>query len=252
MDIAKRKLQSTKPESMRAACSHCRLGKLCFSHALPAAFRTLLPIADVQRSQLARGETLFSAGKPQTGIHAIKAGFLKTSIPLPDGQSKIIGFHAMGDTLGLDGLGRGNHTTDAVALSSCEVCVIPLERFEKLLVHPTESIHVRQLLARELSRVQMHAASIGVLTAKQRVATFLLDMSGRWEARGYSKNEFVLFMSRFEIGNYLGLTFETISRTFSYFQAKKWLTVHGKSVLILNMPALQAQLVSPNQEFANT
>ena len=227
---------------LQAACTQCALGKLCFPHVLPAAFRTLFPIVREKRTRLARGEFLFHARDRQTGVYAVKAGFLKICVPLPDGQSKIVGFHAMGDVLGLDGLGRGAHVTDAIALNGCEVCEIPLDKFEKLLEHPTESVHVRQLLAREFARVEAHAAAVGMLSAKQLVATFLVDMSGRWEGRGYSKNEFVLFMSRKEIGNFLGLTFETVSRTLSYFQAKKWITVRGKNVMIQDMSAVHSQL----------
>lgn len=202
----------------------------------------MFPIVLEKRIRLEKGELLFHAGDEAVGIYSVMAGFLKTCMPLPDGQSKIVGFHAMGDAIGLDVLGKGTHTTDAVALKGCEVCVIPLDKLEKLLEHPTESVHVRQLLAREMSRVGAHAATIGVLSAKQRVATFLLDISERWEDRGYSKNEFVLFMSRKEIGNFLGLTFETVSRTLSYFQAENWITVHGKNVLINDMRALQSAL----------
>ena len=232
----------TAPAVSQTACAQCALGKLCFPHALPSPFRALLPMVQEKRTRLARGEFLFHARDTQTGIYAVKAGFLKTCIPLPDGQCKIIGFHAMGDVLGLDGLGRGAHTTDAIALNGCEVCMIPLEKFEKLLEHPTESVHVRQLLAREISRVETQAAVVGTLSAKQLVATFLLDMSARWEDRGYSKNEFVLFMSRKEIGNFLGLTFETVCRILSYFRSRQWVTVHGKNVLIRDMPALLSQL----------
>ena len=228
--------------SMQAACTHCALGKLCFPHAVPAAFRTLFPIALEKRTRLARGEFLFHAGDRQTGLYAVKAGFLKICMPLPDGQSKIVGFHAMGDVLGLDGLGSDTHTTDAIALNGCEVCEIPIDKFEKLMENPAESVHVRRLLAHAFARVEAQAAAVGTLSAKQLVATFLLEMSGRWEDRGYSKNEFVLFMSRKEIGNFLGITFETVSRILSYFHARKWITVNGKNVLILDMPALQMQL----------
>ena len=236
---------------IQIACANCALDKLCFPNALPVVFRTLFPLADEQRIRLGRGESLFCAGDSVSGIYAVKAGFLKTCMPLPDGQRKIVEFHAVGDPLGLDSLGRGIHTTDAIALNGCEVCVIPLGKFEKLLEHPTESVHVRRLLATALSRIETHAATLGMLSAKQRVATFLLDMSGRWASRKYSKNEFVLFMSRMEIGNYLGLTFETVSRALAYFQAKKWIIVRGRNVLILDMPALQAQLTRPNEELAN-
>ena len=93
--------------------------------------------------------------------------------------------------------------------------------------------------------MQAHAAVVSTLSAKQRVATFLLEMSARWEQRGYSKHAFVLFMSRDEIGNFLGLTFETVSRTLSYFQANKWVSVKGKNVLIRDLQALQSQLKHP-------
>lgn len=239
-------VRGTAPIPTQAACAQCTMGKICFPHALPAPFRTLLPMALEKRARLARGDVLFRAGDPQVGVYAVKAGFLKTCLPLPDGQSKIVGFHAMGDTLGLDGLGRRVHTTDAVALNGCEVCTIPLDKFEKLLEHPTESVHVRQLLSGELSKVETHAATIGTLSAKQLVANFLLDISKRWEDRGYSKNEFVLFMSRKDIGSFLGLTFETVSRTLSYFQAQSWIGVRGKKVQIKDMAALQGQLGHAN------
>ena len=239
------KYRDAEPTSLQVACSHCALGKLCFPHDVPSAFETLFPLIDEKRIRLGRGDYLFHAGDTQHGIYAVRAGFLKISVPLPDGQSKIVGFHAMGDVLGLESLGGGQHRSDAIALDGCEVCAIPLDKFEKLLEHPTESAHVRQLLAYEIARVGTHAATIGILSSKQRVAAFLIDMSERWDAKGYSKNEFVLFMTRMEIGNFLGLTFETVSRTLSYFHARDWIGVKGKHVLIRNMPALRMQLAQP-------
>lgn len=239
-----RKMQSsdTAVVSRQAACSYCALGKLCFPTAVPTAYEALFPLAREQRIRLTRGESLFHAHDQVVGVYAVKAGFLKTCIPLPDGQSKIAGFHAMGAVLGLDSLGSDAHRSDAIALSGCEVCIIPLDKFEKLLEQPAESVHMRQLLSCEIARADAHAATIGLLTSKQRVATFLLDMSDRWDDQGYSKNEFVLFMSRKEIGNFLGLTFETVSRTLSYFQARKWITVQGKNLQIRDMPALRKQI----------
>lgn len=231
-----------KQTAPQAACGHCALGRLCLPHALPALYQTLLPLVRESRLRLRRGEFLFNIGEPQTAVHAVMAGFLKTCIRLPGGQEKVVGFHAMGDALGLDGLGDGRHATSAVALGDCEVCVVPLAKFQKLLEHNTESMHVRQLLARALTRAEMHAAAVGTLSAKQLLAGFLLDMSARWEERGYSKHEFVLFMGRKDIGSHLGLTFETVGRVLSYFHAKKWIEVDGKNVLIRDMPALRAQL----------
>jgi CRP/FNR family transcriptional regulator, anaerobic regulatory protein len=228
--------------TMDAACSQCALGKLCFPGPMPTAYATLFPLAREKRIRLARGDYLFRAGERQTGIYAVKAGFLKSCVPLADGQSRIVGFQSAGDVLGFDGLGTGLHRADAIAMNGCEVCVIALDKFDALLEHPTESAHVRRLLSQEITRIGEHAAAIGILSAKQRVATFLLELSEKWEERGYSKNEFVLFMSRKEIGNFLGLTFETVSRTLSYFQSMRWITVQGKKMVIRDLPALRTQV----------
>lgn len=224
------------------ACGQCALAKLCFPGAMPAAYAALFPLAREKRIRLARGDYLFRARDRQSGVYAVKAGFLKSCVPLADGQSRIVGFQAAGDVLGLDGLGTGTHRTDAVALNGCEVCVIPMDKFEALLEHPAESVHLRRLLAMEIGRIEEHAAAIGSLSAKQRVATFLLDMSEKWEERGYSRSEFVLFMNRREIGNFLGLTFETVSRTLSYFHTMQWVTVQGKKMVIRDLPALRTQV----------
>ncbi len=225
------------------ACAQCACGKLCFPQALPNVYQTLLPLARDSRTRLRRGERLFNIGDRQTDVYAVKAGFFKTCMRLSDGQETIVGFHTMGEVLGLAGLGNGNYSTHAVALSDCEVCAIPLNKFEKLLEHSTESAHVRVLMAREIARIESHAAVIGAYSARQLVARFLLDISARWAERGYSKYEFVLFMSRKEIGSFLGLTFETVGRTLSYFQSRGLITVNGKNVRLRDISALQSQLI---------
>lgn len=227
-------------------CPKCALNKLCFPQALPIVYCALLPMANEKRIRMKRGDYLFRAGDMQTGIYAVKAGFLKTCVRLVDGQSRIIGFQKMGDVLGLNGLGTGAHKTDAIALNGCEVCEISIDKFNTLLQHPTESAYVRKLLACELTHTENRAA-VGALSAKQRVATFLLEMSESWEHRGYSKNVFMLFMSRQEIGNFLGLTCETVSRTLSYFQSKHWIKVQGRNLHIQDISALQSQLASATQ-----
>ena len=242
MAITKTQKHDAAAMPMQVACAPCALSKLCHAESVSTPFQSLFPLADEKRIRLGAGEFLFHAGDPQTGIYAVKAGFLKSCVPLTDGRRNIVAFHAMGDAVGLDALGRGAHNTDAIALNGCEVCFIPLAKFEKLLEQHAESVHVRKLLGWELARMEAHAAVVGTLSAKQRVATFLLDMSARWEQRGYSKHVFVLFMSRDDIGNFLGLTFETVSRTLSYFHTNQWIVVQGKHVQILDMQALQSQL----------
>jgi CRP/FNR family transcriptional regulator, anaerobic regulatory protein len=221
-----------------AACARCALRLLCFPSALPSAYQSLLPLANAERIRLRTGKFLFHASDQQVGVYAVKAGFLKTCKPLADTAGKIVGFHTTGSVLGMDGLANSTHQSDAIAMNDCEVCLIPLAKFEQALEHPTQSKFLRQLLAREITAVETHASVIGSLSAKQRVATFLLDMSACWGELGYSKSVFILFMSRKEIGNFLGLTFETVSRNLSQLQANDILEVSGKKVVIRDLARL--------------
>jgi CRP/FNR family transcriptional regulator, anaerobic regulatory protein len=190
------------------------------------------------------GQILFQAGTTQTSLFAVRAGFLKTCAPLPNGARQIVAFHLMGDVLGLDALAAGIHRTDAIALSGCEICEIPIVNFELLMEDRLEiSDHVRNLLSREIASAEEHIVTLSAMSAKQRVATFLLELSRRWRERGDSPDEFVLPMSRKEIGSYLSLTFETVSRTFSYFKSRQWISVDGKQVRIRNLEALRSQLL---------
>lgn len=246
-------MSDTDPQNLEAesatataVCRQCALNKLCFPQELPATYRALLPMAGDKRIRITSGEYLFHAGDVQTAIYAVKAGFLKTCVPLADGQSRIIGFQKMGDVVGLSGLGASVHKADAIALNGCEVCAIPIDKLDALLQRPAESVYVRQLLARELASTEKRATQ-STLSAKQRVASFLLDMSESWEVRGYSKSIFVLFMSREEIGNSLGLTLETVSRTLSYFQSREWIKLQGRSLRIRDLPALRSLLESATQ-----
>jgi CRP/FNR family transcriptional regulator len=225
------------------ACAACALRKFCFaSVGAEGAVAAQVPL--VHRRRLRAGEKLFTKGSPLQSLYAVRAGFLKTCAVLPNGDHRILGFHIMGDVIGLDALATGMHPTEAVALNGCEVCEIPTDRAERLMAgRNSVAVHFRQLLSEQIAGAGERIVALGALSARQRVAQFLLDLSERWAARGYSPNEFDLCLTRKEIGSYLGLTFETVSRTLSFFDAQEWVAVDGRHVRIRDHGALRATLV---------
>ncbi len=226
----------------RIACGACSLGRFCFAGApgqgeSPVDIRPLL-----HRRRLKAGQVLFEKGGLQSSLYAIRAGSLKTCARLPNGRRQVVGFHLVGDALGLDALASGTHRTDAIALNACEVCEIPLAQAERLMQDGAGvATHLRALLSEEIATTGEHVVLLSALSARQRVAGFLLELSARWRARGHSADDIDLCMTRKEIGSYLGLTFETVSRTLSYFDSKQWIGVEGRRVRIVDRRALRAQ-----------
>jgi CRP/FNR family transcriptional regulator len=232
------------PRGKQVACTACAMHPLC--HPLSAAEGWLAAVQT--RRRLARGEKLYRAGSPQTALYAVRAGFLKACAPNGDGGSFIVRFLLPGDAAGLDAFGTGVHPTEAVALEDCQVCEIPRYRAEILAEGiPTLGAQLRKLIGRELARSQEHSALLTRHAAADRVARFLLDLSRRWDERGYSRAAFRLPMRRQEIGEHLGLTMETVSRILSDFQARGWIALTRGGVEIRSTEALE-RLVEPPEK----
>lgn len=208
------------PRGRQVACTACAMHPLCYP--LSAAEGWLNAVQS--RRRLARGERLYRAGSPHTALYAVRAGFLKACAPGPDGGRFVVRFLLPGDAAGLDAFGAGVHPTEAIALEDCQVCEIPRQRAEILAEGiPAIGAQLRKLIGAELARSQEHASLLTRHAAAERVARFLLDLSRRWDERGYSRSAFRLPMRRQEIGEHLGLTMETVSRILSDFQARGWI-----------------------------
>jgi CRP/FNR family transcriptional regulator, anaerobic regulatory protein len=221
----------------QVACAACALRKFCTTPLAEA-----MGPSPPHRRRLHAGEALFTRGDPQAALYAVRAGFLKTCAVLPGGERHVLSYHIMGDVLGLDALHARIHPTEAVALNSTEVCEIPIERAQQLMEAQHEiATHLRGLLSERIAQSGERMVALAALSAPQRVAGFLLDLGARWGLRGYSPHEFDLCLTRKEIGSYLGLTFETVSRTLSRFAAQRWITVAGREVRIDDPVALHAQ-----------
>ena len=217
-------------------CSSCNLREVCLPCGLNGPEVAMLGDLVYTRRRVKRGDSLFHAGSDFDSIFAVRSGFFKSSMVLEDGRDQVTGFHMAGEVLGLDGIGSGKHSADVVALEDSEVCIIPYERLEE----PGLQRQLHRVMSRELVRDQGVMMLLGTMRAEERLAAFLLNLSQRFVARGFSPHEFHLRMTRDEIGSYLGLSLETVSRLFSRFQEEGLITVQQKHIRILDIPGLKA------------
>jgi len=230
-------------DSLRSHCVTCSMRTLCLPLGLTDNDLSELEALLGNRTKLKKGDALFHNGAQFTALFAVKLGSLKTTVLSDDGREQVAGYHMPGDLLGLDGMGDDRHGCEAVALEDTEVCVLPFTRIEELARHiPALQHNLHRFLSREIERDHRVMLLLGSMRAEERLAAFLLNLSERYKARGYSSTEFVLRMTREEIGSYLGLKLETVSRLFSKFQEEGLVMVAGRSVKIIDMPVLK-QLV---------
>ncbi len=221
-------------------CERCALNAICVPEGLADSERQEFTSLIFQHKRLRAGETLFHAGEPFTHLYFVKTGSFKTVVLLDDGREQVTGFHFAGDALGIDAISSPSHPSEAVALADAHVCAIPfasLTRLSRRVEHLQS--YVQRLLAREVVRDQGLMLLLGRMHAEERVAAFLMNLSSRFRARGYSAHEFTLSMAREDIGNYLGLTLETVSRCFSRLKNTGVLDVDNRRIRILNIETLQ-------------
>ena len=197
------------------------------------------------RRHVKRGDTLFRSGDKFSSLYAIRTGFFKTCVATEDGRDQVTGFQMAGEVIGLDGIVSDNHSCDAVALEDAEVCVMPYDRIEDLSreVHGLQR-HVHKIMSREIVREHGVMLLLGSMRAEERLAAFLLNLVQRLHARGFSQSELILRMSREEIGSFLGMKIETVSRTFSKFADEGIVEVKQRHVRIMNTQALK-DIVNP-------
>ena len=228
------------PEAIKVACSNCNLRELCMPMGLSEHDLERLDDLVTTRRKVKRGTTLFSNGDKFTSLYAIRTGFFKTCLASEDGRDQVTGFQMAGEIIGLDGIVNDQHSCDAIALEDAEVCVMPFDRIEEISREVTAlQHHVHKIMSREIVREHGVMLLLGSMRAEERLAAFLLNLVQRLHSRGFSQTELVLRMTREEIGSYLGLKLETVSRTFSKFVDDGIVEVKQRHVKILNIEALQ-------------
>lgn len=236
-------LKAVNLTQLKSACSSCGLQELCLPVGLSGEEIAYLDDLVSRKRQIKRGEHLYRAGMPFEALFAVRNGFFKTYVLYEDGREQVTGFQMMGEIMGLDAISADAHTCHAMALEDSDLCEVPFDKLEALSRQvPALQHHFHKMMGREIVRDQGLMLLLGSMSAEERLATFLLNLSQRFGARGYSRTEFVLRMTREEIGNYLGLKLETVSRTFSKFQDEGLIRVQHKAIHILDLEWLNGVL----------
>lgn len=228
--------ESIKVRSIpQAHCKDCSLSTLCLPLSLNMTDMDALDEIVKRGRPLKKGEFLFRQGDSFTSVFAVRSGALKTFSISDTGEEQITGFHLPSELVGLSGMDAESYPVSAQALETTSICEIPFERLDELAVQlPQLRRQLMRVMSREIREDQQMMLLLSKKTADERIATFLVNLSARFRARGFSANQFRLAMSRNEIGNYLGLAVETVSRVFTRFQQNQLLEAEGKEIRILD------------------
>jgi len=222
-------------------CSTCSMHTICLPTGLSGAEMEKLDEIIGRRRKVPRDGHLYRVGDPFTTLYAVRLGHFKTHQINPNGDQQITGFQMAGELLGMDAIGTYRHHCNAVALEDSEVCEIPFARLEALFAEmPALLHHFHRMMSQEIMREQGVMLLLGNMRAEQRFASFLVNLSSRYSARGYSSVAFQLRMTREEIGNYLGLTIESISRLLSKFKKRGCIKVNNRDVELVDPATLKA------------
>lgn len=221
-------------------CSSCRLNTLCLPISLEMNDISKLDEIIQRGRPIQKGDRVYHAGDKFRSVYAVRSGAIKTISNTQDGQEQITGFYLPGEIIGMDGLATNSHSNTAVALETAAVCEIPFTRLEELSAQvPNLQRRFFQLMSKEITNDQQLITLLSKNNADQRIASLLLSISARNHSRGLSAEEFYLPMSRSDIGNYLGLTIETVSRVMGRLHKTNIIHLDKKHVKILDMAALR-------------
>ncbi|WKE67324.1 FNR family transcription factor [Gallaecimonas kandeliae] len=227
-------------------CHDCAMSELCIPFTLSDNEMDQLDSIIERKKPVHKGDTLFEAGKPLDSLFAIRSGTIKSYTLTKEGEEQITGFHLPGDIIGFDAINKGSHVSFAQALETAMVCEIPFETLDRLSGSmPRLRQQIMRLMSSEIKGDQDMLLLLSKKTAEERLAAFLMNLSTRFGARGLSPREFRLTMTRGDIGNYLGLTVETISRLLGRFQKLELIAVSGKFITVTDLDGLRQLAADP-------
>lgn len=227
-------------DGIKVACSNCSLASLCLPFGLQPDDVERLEAIVKRNRPLQRGQMLYGPGDRFRSLYVVKTGAVKTYTQTSSGDEHVIGFHLPGEILGLDAIQNDQHGCFSKALETTAICEMPFGRLEELAINiPSLQHQMLRLLSREVSAEAHMISLLNNSTAEERLASFLLSLSDRFKRRGFSACDFFLAMSRQDIGSYLGLALETVSRLFTRFQDQGILEVDRKHVQIKDIERLR-------------
>lgn len=234
-------LLRTCPQNPAVSCSNCRLSDLCLPISLNQSEISQLDKIIERNRPLQKGEHLYRQRDPFRSVFAVRSGSFKSYVLNADGQGRVTGFYMPGEILGMDGIGTREHINSIMALEHSSICEIPFSQLEKLSQQlPNLQSRFFSIMGNEITKDQEIHTLLSSYSAEERLASFLLSLSARYARCQLSPERFLLHMTRGDIGEYLGLTLETVSRVFSGLQKKGIITVKNREIAILDMTALKA------------
>jgi CRP/FNR family transcriptional regulator, anaerobic regulatory protein len=230
---------------VRATCSGCAVRAMCLPSGLSRCELESAEQLVSTRLRIRRGAALYRRGDAFKSFYVVRLGSLKSTVASDDAREQVTGLHMAGEMVGFDGLETGSHACDVVALEDSEVCVFPYSRVDETIASlPGLRAHFYRLMSREIVHQHGLMLMLGSMRADERLATFLLDLSDRYQALGYSSTEFGLRMSRAEIASFLGITIETVSRVISQFAKDGLIDLQGvKQVRIADVDGLRRRAI---------
>src|SRR3990172_10450284 len=224
---------------LRHTCADCASHDCCLPAGLGAKQAKLLDHLNVHARFVGRGGSIYRSGTAFHSLYAIRSGFVKSTMTLDDGRERVTGLHMSGELIGMDAINTGQYMCDAVALEDSSVCAIPFGELECVTRDiPALQRYLHRTMSREIAHDYGVMLLLGSMRAEERVAVFLVSLSKRYAARGYSATRINLLLKREEIGSYLGLKLETVSRVLSRFQENQLITVQHKDVEIKDLDRL--------------
>jgi CRP/FNR family transcriptional regulator len=232
-----------KIDEIKVSCSDCSLAELCLPHGMDAADIEALDKAVKRQPPLQPGQHVYRAGDAGTSLFAVRSGCLKSYCTTEDGDEQVLGFTLPGELVGLDGLNDGHYASSSIVLETSSVCALPYTQLENLC-NSLPSLHrqVMHIIGKEVTADQEMLMLLGKRSAEQRLAAFLVSLSRRYKSRSLSATEFNLPMSRQDIGNYLGLAIETVSRLFALFQEEGLLRVNRRQIVLTDLDSLKVMV----------
>ncbi len=225
------------------SCSSCCLRGVCLPCGLDIEKLTQMDDLTRVKRRVARGAALYRAGDAFDALYAVRSGSFKSVGVSRGGEEKVTGLHLPGEVMGLDAINSRSHGYDAIALEDSEVCIVPYAKLTELALRiPDLQAQLLRILSGDISRDQGLMLLLGGMDAGQRIAAFLLSLSRRYQKLGYASTRFSLRMTREEIGSYLGLTLETVSRLFSRLQKDGLITAHQKEIELIDIESLREKV----------
>ncbi|MDW3096144.1 MAG: fumarate/nitrate reduction transcriptional regulator Fnr [Gammaproteobacteria bacterium] len=217
------------------SCKTCSLAELCLPRGLQAEELQRLDDVIKARRVVHSGDLLFKEGSDNRSIYAVRSGSVKTFVITESGEEQVLGFHLPGEIVGLAGLDQSIHNCSSKALETSSICEMPLDELEDICLQiPSLQKQLLKLISREISQDHKMLLLLAKKNSDQRVATFLLSLSGRFKLRGLSSDSFILSMSRQDIANYLGLAVETVSRILTKLSEDEIVDVTRRSIEIVD------------------